>query len=340
MRFFLILLSVLLCTPNHISAKAIHLFLASDANDKTIGNSAKRNCKNIEEVFSYVAEMCKVPFYVTKITSLEETLTSACLEQWLKKSHVARDDVVIFCYIGHGTRNKNTQLIWPCMAFDDALIDSSPIIEKVLKKRAALSLVLLDCCNRDPRYPLAPLPSAHEPTIESFQLERKNSPQIARNCRKLFFKRCGILIMSSASPQEYSWNWPDHKKNNEIISEGAFCMNSLLHNFIDELESPSPHWRSIFSRTKKLCYVESLNELKRWHKTPQTPQYTILIGSKKKEVRKYIHYMHSHCIYRRKGGNPKKLPRTKHFNKAMQKLVYFEMSIDKIKCPSNSCECK
>ncbi len=82
--------------PLTLSAKAMHLFLAADTAAENLKGSPVRDCATVEESFSYIAELCNVAFYSKKITSTDQTLTSAHLEAWIKEAHVAPDDILIF----------------------------------------------------------------------------------------------------------------------------------------------------------------------------------------------------------------------------------------------------
>ncbi len=326
MRIFTaVFFCVLFFTGNILTAKAMHLFLAGDTEDELLRFSSRKDCENVETVFSYIAEQCRVPLYTRKITSTDKTLTTAHLEACVQEANVAPNDVIIFYFTGHGDRSaKHTQMIWPRMRFSDCKVDAEKTIEKLFSKRAALTIVLFDCCNTFVSK------SSDSRTIKSFQLKRSNDPRVAANFRKLFFKRCGVLIISAAAPGEAAGGDSDRHVTHLVFpskefipSRGSYLTNGFFNSLIEEVGLPSPHWRSIFKKTKKICYNGSKKENKPYDEGPQTPQYVILIGSKKKEVREYLRYLQKHCIYR-KGHHSKDLAEESHFPEKVRQSVYFE----------------
>lgn len=222
-------------------------------------------------------------------------------------------------------------MIWPRMRFSDGKIDAAATIEKLFAKRAALTLVLFDCCNN-----LSSKDSQAVESIKTFELKRKNDPRIAANFRKLFLKRCGVLVASAAKPKEYSGGDGDRvifERGTERWEKGgSYFTNAFFNTLFEEVELPSPHWRSIFRKTKRICHKGnkeengSLEKISR-HRSPQTPQYVILIGSKKKEVREYLRYLQKHCLYCRRHHHSKDLDVESRFPDKVRKAVCFVQAL-------------
>ncbi len=332
MRLFtVILFTVLFFTTHSLPAKGIHLLLAGDTTakgNKNLASGVKRNCKSIERSFSYIAKICKVSFHLTKITSESHTLTSEHLDKWVTEAHIAPDDVVIFYYCGHGDRDLTAEFIWPRMIFTDKKLDSTPIIEKFVEKRAALTIVLLDCCNVPCFDYLLDELQLRSKMIELFNINKYKNESIAISRNKLFFERSGIIIACAAKPAEYAWVDPDIYKHHKRKGGGGFFTNAFLNSLFKTLRSRSPHWRSICKETKKICYKESKETNETIEEPPQTPQYAMLIGSTKKEAREYIDYVHKHCIYRTGVNSAKDLPIDKRFDEKVRELICFKKHID------------
>ncbi len=322
MRIIALSLAILFFNLPYLPAKAIHLFVAGDTHIKGIGKSVKKDCDNVVKSFSYIAELCKIPIHVAKITSSDKNLTYNRLTTLIKKKRISRNDVIVFYFSGHGSRDWHTRLIWPRMGFSDRSINSTLIIEKLIKKKAALTLAFIDCCNKNPINIIL----RDTETISSCNSLPKKNAQIKKNCRNLFFNNCGIIIASAAQPGELA----------TCVKKGSYFTNSSLNTFFRKLQSSSPQWDSILEETKKSCYEESLEANKKEHEQyphlpldpPQTSQYVFLLGEKKKKVHEYIHHIRHFCIYRQDIQNPKDASPDQRFDENVRNSVKFKMDIE------------
>ncbi len=328
MNSFAVYLIVLLFNISALSAKAIHLFVAGDIHDKEIRYSVEKDCEDVIKSFSYIADLCDVPIHVTKITTSRHKLTYNRLSRHIKKAHISKRDVIVFYFSGHGKRDQHTRLIWPSMRFsNEHFVDSTLIIEKLFRKRAALTLVLIDCCNRDS------IMTRGTENISSLKPLPQKDTQLKKNCRELFFNSCGIVIASAAQPGELANCW----------TAGGFFTNSSLNILFRRLQSPSPQWESIVDEIKKSCHAENdevkNEQLKNQPDRPplslQTPQYALLLGKKMKKVREYIHHIRHLCLYRKETQNPDPEdvsfddPRDDpSFDESIYGLVKFKMEIE------------
>ncbi len=321
MNSFIVYLTIIFFNISALSAKTIHLFVVGDTHDRKIGYSVKKDCENVIKSFSYIAELCDVRIHVTKLTASNHKLTYNHLSRHIKKAHISRHDVIVFYFGGHGKRDPHTRLIWPSMQFSKKdFFDSTLIIEKLFKKRAALTLILIDCCNK------GSIMVRGIENISSLQPLPQKNAQIKKNCRELFFNSCGVVIASAAQPGEVAICW----------TTGGFFTNSSLNILFRRLQSPSPQWESIVEEIKKSCHEESVELHKKLVETypkqffppPQTPQYALLLGEKMKKVREYIHHIRHFCLYRKETQNPKDLPLgDPRFDESILNLIRFKMEI-------------
>ncbi len=311
-------IAVMICliffSSHSLFAKAFHLFMVGDTKDKKIGKIVEVDLKNVAESFVYVADVCKVPLHVHKMTSHDKKFTYTHLKESLHKAHIAKDDVIIFYYSGHGCRLYETHMIWPYLFFEDGVVDSAKVMKKVFLKRAALSVVLMNSCNG-----LAT--NVLNKNINLFRIKPFLASQTTNNCFELFFKKCGILIACATKPGELAAGLLPGYKNNELKCGGSYFTNASLNNFFEILHSSSAEWKSIFKKIKKMCQEEV-------REGSQTPQYTILLGSKKKKVREYMHHLATHCLYRRGKDSFDAPSDEEQFDEDVRKSVDFEMNID------------
>jgi len=310
--FTALMIFILFFTPNFLSAKAFHLFLAGDTEDAGVGTDIVIDLKNIQESFTHIAALTNVPLNVYKITSSDKTFTYNHLKTRFHKAHVAKDDVVIFYYSGHGARSLHTRMIWPCLQFHKRIVDSAKIIKRLFLKKAALSIVLINACNTFSR-------RLSGKNIDVFQLKRLEGPHVTANLQKLFFSKCGILIASAAKPGQAAYGANPSYVEGQLTEGGSFFTNSFLNILFDMLSLESPNWETIFKTTKKICHLEH----KERHVRPQTPQYAILLGAKKKKVHEYMRHLSKHCIYGKDAYTLQAPENGIPFDEA-----YFEMNIE------------
>ncbi len=270
-------------------AKAIHLFLAGDTRNGRIGESVGIDLKNVEDTFTYIAKMAKVPLHIKKITSLDNSLTLGHLDAHLREAQVSPDDVIIFYYSGHGSRTRKTHLVFPYLEFSNANIVSETVIKKLFSKKGALSLVLFDCCNS-----YAYKSSAADNTC-LFRLDPIDDPQIAINCEKLFFQRRGALVACASQMGEYATGLPFLERDGKIAAGGYFT-NAFLNILFKKLRTSRPHWASILKNTKKICRKGSreLHKKYNWAGSPHTPLYACLLYPRNHKECNYMRRLLKH----------------------------------------------
>src|SRR4029077_12855072 len=118
-----------------------------DTNDKWIGEAACTDMHHVHDSFDYMAKSKAMSLYAKAINGSE--LAQRNIEGWLQNAQVGKEDILVFYFTGHGGRyKKTTPTIWPFGCFrNNEHVDFSSLIEKLLHKQAALTLVILDCCN-------------------------------------------------------------------------------------------------------------------------------------------------------------------------------------------------
>jgi hypothetical protein len=238
------LITTLVISP--LSAKAFHILYMGDDGDKYVGQSVNIDLKNIHKSFTYIASACGMPLYMKTLRSPE--LRQANIEAWIKKAAIAEDDVVILYYSGHGGRSRNSPTIWPVGSVCEKYkVDFTLIIEKLLSKRAALSVVLLDCCNTFGFKPK----QVQVRRAFNLNLESYDPKLVAAGCKQLFFKTKGLIISSGSAPGKVS----------EILipNQGGYFTSYFLERLLKESQKPDPQWRRIFEKTKTKVLYETKN---------------------------------------------------------------------------------
>ena len=282
-----------------LSAKAFHLLILGDTEEPYIKYGVMKNIQNIEEVFSYLSMVSRISLNSEKLICTKRNLTRTHILEWVKKEVVAPDDVIILYYSGHGIRTYESPTIWPsaCSSSDGKDIEFSEIMEKLFLKKAALYLVLLDCCNQLIEPKGVPRDGTPPNNYITFDLKKLNEKRLITSCHELFFKSYGIIIASAASPDEVGFI---DSKNKEFNRRGGIFSKVFLNYFLQELDSQHPQWQNIFKKTKRECLEETKKEKYTIIHSPlrhdyQTPQYKIFLHKRRRSSRVYREYLLKHC---------------------------------------------
>lgn len=187
--------------PVAASAQTIRLVTVSDSRDATIGHGAAENAKLVHAYFSQVAGVLGVP--LTRIDVTEREFTCSNIRSALRSLPAASEDVVVFHYSGHGYRSDANLTKFPELycgpeAYQGESIKLVDVTEELQRKGARMTLVVADACNvvvpGVPGEPLGGVMSVPGGRADQF--------------RKLFLKHRGVVTLSGAVKDQYSWYLP------------------------------------------------------------------------------------------------------------------------------------
>lgn len=319
MRPFILSLFFIFSFFTSLSAKALHLFILGDIKDKSIKKFSLQNIENIEHSFKYIGSECGIPVNVTKLFVDDGApllkLTRSSVIRAIRKAPINPDDIVILSYSGHGCREKDSPTIWPSGGFENerrhptTIVEFSEITRRLLSKKAALYIVLLDCCNtlipKDLQSPYKPL-----------GLKKLNAKINKKNFEELFLKSYGFVIASGTSPREFGWTYAPYKPEMGMLDDstvaelprmGLVFTRSFLNYLFYELQVDHPSWSNIFEKTQKAVFKETQKnnyqppqDLLDHYKPPhtfQTPQYRVFLHKKRIARSVYKKYLFKDCAY-------------------------------------------
>lgn len=288
-----LVLHLLLLTP--LSGKSMHLLIMAD-DDSNIGQGVLRDMENIKNSFSYLASTMDIPIRTKILNSKRNLLTYTHVITWLDKEQIAADDVVILYFSGHGGRTLTSPTIWPYVRFPTDRVEFTGVIRRLFKKKAALYVILFDCCNKLVQNSI--ITKSDPPIIMNYNaLDRK---QIKQKCLDLFFKSKGLVIVSSASPGQYSFG----------PKSGGYFTTFFLNNLGQEVQKEKAHWKELLSKTQTECRAlcEEFIKDKQWEdqeENRETPQYRVFLRAKRKSSAHLRRYLFERCLPENAQSSPR-----------------------------------
>jgi hypothetical protein len=231
-------------TTTAYKSGTIKLIIVANTLDQTIGNTCQQDMDRVEKTFKDIATMLKLNFNVVEVKG--ESFGKASLTNALNTLTSNVNDIVVFCYTGHGfhyesdTRNPYPQFDLRLSAKQavDANTMNVTEVNNILKtQKAHLKLLLADCCNAFMNNPKT-FGKSNPSTVRSTIQWSKS------NCENLFLRQSGMVVASAASVGEIA------RCNEEY---GGF----FLFNFLKSLDKSlsvfgtGQSWTDIISETKE-----------------------------------------------------------------------------------------
>ena len=217
-------------------AANLHAIMIGDTHDTWIGNQSALDLRNVSPNIDKIASYTNLSLK-KKVFSGSEFRSDKVLNH-LTNLKIARDDVVIFYYSGHGFRTpeKDKSSLWPALHFTSSRysLDLHSVVKIINDKKPRFSLIVADCCNAYESSPYAPL-------YKGLTKVHVDKSIIAKNCRKLFLESRGSIIASSSEAGQYSYC-------DEGL--GGWYTHSFLNSINHWMRQPSsPNWYQILDTT-------------------------------------------------------------------------------------------
>jgi len=180
--------------------------LLSDTEDKTIGDEDRFDNKSLNKELKGIAQCLNMEIEINNITGTA-AYKKRSLVNAIKAIRPAKNDIVFFCFNGHGFRWDNQRDKYPniCMSGPNDDIDghyvlTTDIYNALMKLGARLTICFTDCCNsKVGEY----APRQEDNTLYS----RANTRVSKKRMRDLLLNTQGSILATAANPGEYAWSF-------------------------------------------------------------------------------------------------------------------------------------
>ncbi len=228
-----------------------HAIIVADTAEQKIQHSSRIDIQRMEKAIRKMARLSGTKLSLTILRGNNVTLPK--LKSWYETKIINSHDILFFYFTGHGFALPSQHTIWPNLFFKPKkeAISMENIHQALEKKRARLTLVFSDSCNRFgpvlPNFAYNAVKKQKKIPI-SFKAKKKG-------IRKLFRHKRGKILASGAIRGTPSFG-SDH---------GGFFTQAFLLALQDESRRRKPSWNRVFQKAKHLL------------KYSQKPQYKLYL---------------------------------------------------------------
>lgn len=289
MKRLLLIGALLLCCNVMVEAQPrFRTAIFADTDDPDIGNGVRRSLDYVNIMLGEIAASIDIVPEKEDVFPGDEC-RKATLLKWLRSLECNDDDIIVFCYLGHGTRSFNDTSIFPQMCLggdrDSDFVSLEAVKNAIMEKGPRFALIIGDCCNsKDPNVsPKFTLLNAAGNS--SFgEMEQKN-------LKKLFLEQRGCVITTGSRPGEYSWanNSPyqpyqEVKKNDNERPKGLYYttyFTELFPDYVAKTSNSDCSWNDFLESLANTVGEISIICSKDKRTYHQHPIYRVLDGTKK-----------------------------------------------------------
>lgn len=213
-----------------------------DTYDRSIGVGVEKNFTHFQMMNDNIAACLDLDEDPVQHVGTE--CSKEYLMKWLKSFKCNENDIVIFCYLGHGGRSYQDTSKFPQMClgsdYEDEWVSMEALKKAIMDKGPRMLLMLGDCCNNfssgvSPKYSL--MSYAGNTEVENLEI---------RNIKELFLNFKGCVIASGCKAGEYSWiNTDPSNKSQAGVFLDSFIWN-LSH--YTRTENGKCDWGTLLKR--------------------------------------------------------------------------------------------
>ena len=212
--------------------------LVADTYDENIGEDDAYDNLALNKELKAIAQCLGIEVSITNITA-NRAYNKRNLANAISNLKPAQNDIVFFCFNGHGFRWDDQKDMYPniCMIGpeDDVYgnyVATTDIYNAIKAKGARLSVVITDCCNsKFGEYG----PRQKENTLYS----RTNTRVSKKRMQELFLGTKGVILATAAKPGEYAWSFDG--------TGSAFTQSFIaqLRKEASATQTEAPNWQRL-----------------------------------------------------------------------------------------------
>lgn len=234
-RSTLTLLAAIMVFAQASLAADLHVVMAIDTNDFSIGTSVENDMYHYQEFVQKIADYTDMN--VNEMIFSGDAFISDDVYNYVKDLKINPDDMVIFYYSGHGYRTEAKTTVWPVMhfGFQQLGLDVQDVADLVVAKAPRMALIMSDTCNgvEDERF---------APEWErNLMASRVSDAKIREGYRQLFLGDDLLIMTTSSEPGQYSWG-PE---------SGGIYTSAFLKSMYYEVKRKDPDWTRLLERAQK-----------------------------------------------------------------------------------------
>lgn len=241
----------------NLEARQLYAVLVADTLDPTIGTATATALELMQSQVNMIAIATDSTVNISLFQGIHTTPKKVLDE--ITNLPITEDDIVILYFAMHGSRTPSKLNPWPDLYFGVSRegVDFNEISERVKQKNPAFLLAIADCCN------------SYIPDGALKMVTFKQMVRMAQNWqegyRRLFLENRGSLVLTAASPGEYSYAQP---------GVGGVLSISLVKTLNSIVSGQEHNWESLLAVVDK----EVHENLSRWNLS-QTMLFELLYQS-------------------------------------------------------------
>lgn len=223
MKRVLLIGALLVCFSALVEAQPrFRTVIFANTDDPKVGNAAVKSMNYLNTMLGEIAAGIDVP---------EETMgifdggdcSKNMLMKWLRSFDCSDEDIIVFCYLGHGVRAVNDTSLFPQMCLggkkDSDLVSLEAVKNAIMEKGPRFALIIGDCCNSkdsnvSPKFTI--LDAASNSYTDDME---------SKNLKKMFLEQRGCVITTGSKPGEYSW------ADNSLTSKYGMMYSTIFTQF-------------------------------------------------------------------------------------------------------------
>ena len=276
----LFIFSFLLCVVA-LNAQTFHTIIFTDTQDESIGNAAKASHDYYTMNLISTIETALGLSYVSapQIDLVGYDCNKENLIQVLNNLSCESEDVVVFIYLGHGSRGVNDWSNFPQMCFavpqgtmyrnEEDFYPLENVRNMIMKKNPRFCLVIGDCCNS-----YSPSLSTKE-KIEPMDVMAKDERGGEKIIKNLFLSKKGSVILTASIKGQYGWCTTQGRDLGMFLEKN---LNKVIQDVVDGKVNYNS-WGDLLSTVKNRTYNYSVErycvDRESGKRYTQTPYYEV-----------------------------------------------------------------